>query len=131
MLLFSAGCFCWAAGPAAHRSAIVVRPAAAIERRYRMTSSVSGAFCIGRSPQVKDRVVRIEIMIMGRMRRTGRMGGMGTIVVALIAMAAVLAAETPGITIDLATGSERERRTKITLEHLLTKYDLKKYTVTN
>src|SRR5262245_24937841 len=68
---------------------------------------------------------------MGRTGGIGRMAGMVRAIVTIIAMTAVVAAETPGITIDLATGTERERRTKITLEHLLTKYDLKKYTFTN
>jgi len=44
---------------------------------------------------------------------------------------ATIAAETPAVKIDLAKGTEREQRTKIRLQELLTKYDLKKYTFTN
>ncbi len=38
--------------------------------------------------------------------------------------------EQPSITIDLARGTEREQRTKRTLEQLLVSYDLRKYTLT-
>ena len=44
---------------------------------------------------------------------------------------ATIAAETPAVKIDLAKGTDREQRTKIRLQELLTKYDLKKYTFTN
>src|SRR5580765_1865902 len=59
------------------------------------------------------------------------MGRIVGAVVSVIVMAAALAAETPGIKIDLANGTERERRTKITLERILVTYDLKKYAFTN
>jgi hypothetical protein len=39
-------------------------------------------------------------------------------------------AETPPVTIDLAHGTEREQKTKQTLEQVLAAYDLKKYTFT-
>lgn len=38
--------------------------------------------------------------------------------------------QTPSVTIDLAHGSEREQKTKATLEQVLATYDLKKYTLT-
>lgn len=59
------------------------------------------------------------------------MSRIGGAVVSVIILAAALAAETPGIKIDLANGTERERRTKITLERILVTYDLKKYAFTN
>jgi hypothetical protein len=42
----------------------------------------------------------------------------------------LFAGETPAIKIDLARGSEREQKTKETLEQVLATYDLKKYTFT-
>ena len=41
-----------------------------------------------------------------------------------------LCAQTPAVRIDLAHDSDRERRTKATLEQVLTTYDLQKYTLT-
>jgi hypothetical protein len=63
------------------------------------------------------------------MGRIGRMVGIGG--TAVVGLLATLAAETPAIKIDLAHGTEREQRTKIRLQDLLAKYDLKKYTFTN
>jgi hypothetical protein len=51
--------------------------------------------------------------------------------VAIVGLIASLAAETPAIKIELAHGTEREQRTKDSLERLLGTYDLKKYTFTN
>ena len=61
------------------------------------------------------------------MGRTGRIARTAAIVLGLTA---TVAAEMPAVKIDLASGTERERRTKLTLERLLIKYDLKKYAFT-
>jgi hypothetical protein len=61
------------------------------------------------------------------MVRTGRIIWMIGVVIGL---ATVVAAETPAVKIELARGTEREGRTKDTLERLLGTYDLKKYTFT-
>jgi hypothetical protein len=58
-------------------------------------------------------------------------GGMGRMVGVVVCLVATVAAETPAVKIELAHGTEREQRTKIRLQDLLTKYDLKKYTFTN
>jgi len=61
------------------------------------------------------------------MVRTGRIIWMIGVVIGL---ATSVAAETPAVKIELARGTEREGRTKDTLERLLGTYDLKKYTFT-
>jgi hypothetical protein len=63
---------------------------------------------------------------MGSRVRNGATGMVGVVV----ALVATVAAETPRVKIELAHGTEREQRTKIRLQDLLTKYDLKKYTFT-
>lgn len=65
------------------------------------------------------------------MSRTGRIVRfMGTAVAALGFVVATLAAETPAINIELAHGTEREQKTKTTLQRLVSTYDIKKYTFT-
>src|SRR5437016_4825323 len=49
----------------------------------------------------------------------------------LVASAAMaVMSQTPAVTIDLARGSEREQKTKETLERVLATYDVRKYTFT-
>jgi hypothetical protein len=62
---------------------------------------------------------------MGRTGRTVRIAA--TVVVGLVATAA---AQGPAIKIELAHGTEREHRTRDTLQRTLAIYDLKKYTFT-
>src|SRR5262249_55226684 len=65
----------------------------------------------------------------GRKGGRGRRGWMGRMMATVLGLVVTLAARAPG-RIDLAHGTERERRTKDTLERLLGTYDLKKYTFT-
>ena len=48
----------------------------------------------------------------------------------IVSSASILPAVQPSVTIDVAHGTEREQRTKQTLQQLLATYDLKKYTFT-
>jgi hypothetical protein len=61
---------------------------------------------------------------------TGRTGGIVATVVAVAGLIATIAAQAPAIKIELAHGTEREHRTRDTLERTLAIYDLKKYTFT-
>ena len=49
---------------------------------------------------------------------------------AIVMSAGMVSAATPSIKIDIAHGSEREQKTKATLEQVLSTYDLNKYTFT-
>ena len=49
---------------------------------------------------------------------------------ALVLSAGIVSAATPSIKIDLAHGTDREQKTKATLEQVLSTYDLNKYTFT-
>ena len=55
---------------------------------------------------------------------------MGRMVAMVVGLVATVAAETPAVRIDLARGTEREQRTKDTLQRLLGTHDLTKYTFT-
>ena len=48
----------------------------------------------------------------------------------IVSSASILPAVQPSVTIDVASGTEREQRTKQTLQQLLATYDLRKYTFT-
>ena len=64
------------------------------------------------------------------MGATGRTGGIVATVVAVVGLIATVAAQAPAIKIELAHGTEREHRTRDTLQRTLAIYDLKKYTFT-
>jgi hypothetical protein len=48
----------------------------------------------------------------------------------IVSSASILSAAQPSVTVDVAHGTEREQRTKQTLQQLLATYDLKKHTFT-
>jgi len=64
------------------------------------------------------------------MRNCCIVGVMMSLLAIIVSSASILPAAQPSVTVDVAHGTEREQRTKQTLQQLLATYDLKKYTFT-